>query len=149
MTEVLPWRSSMIMRSRKRSQLIERISKTFSDTALNRTRGSVGEASSGAETAWCVLDATNDLGDVATVDTCRRIIDANLSGKHAMQSDMKIIVEYFRCPERNPRIKVPRAPFRSARYSAAGSAWEATILSFARRFSGDIGGGVSKLTPAT
>lgn len=95
------------------------------------------------------FDAANDLGDVATVDTCRRINDANLSGKHAMQSDMKIIVEYFRCPERNPRIKVPRAPFRSVRYSAAGSAWEATILSFARRFSGDIGGGVSKLTPAT
>jgi hypothetical protein len=48
------------------------------------------------DTAWCVLEAANDLGDVLTVDACRRVIDANLSGRLAMRSDMKIIFEYFR-----------------------------------------------------
>jgi hypothetical protein len=48
------------------------------------------------DTAWCVLEAANDLGDAPTVDACRRVIDANLSGRLAMQSDMKIIAEYFR-----------------------------------------------------
>ena len=48
------------------------------------------------DTAWCVLEAANDLGDVPTVDACRRVIDANLNGRLAMQSDIKIIFEYFR-----------------------------------------------------
>jgi hypothetical protein len=48
------------------------------------------------DVAWCVLEAANDLGDVPTVDACRRVIDANLSGRLAMQSDIKIIFEYFK-----------------------------------------------------
>jgi hypothetical protein len=51
---------------------------------------------SSADTTWCVLDAANDLGDLETVNACRRVIDANLGGRPAMQSDLKIIVEYFR-----------------------------------------------------
>jgi hypothetical protein len=49
-----------------------------------------------ADTAWCVLEAANDLGDIETVNACRRVIDANLSGRLAMQSDVKVISEYFR-----------------------------------------------------
>jgi hypothetical protein len=48
------------------------------------------------DTAWCVLEAANDLGDIETVNACRRVIDAHLSNRLAMQSDMKIITEYFR-----------------------------------------------------
>ena len=48
------------------------------------------------DTAWCVLEAAKDLGDIETVDACRRVIDAHLSGRLAMQSDMKMITEYFR-----------------------------------------------------
>jgi hypothetical protein len=33
------------------------------------------------ETAWTVLDAANDLGDIITVDACRRVIDADLRGE--------------------------------------------------------------------
>ena len=33
------------------------------------------------ETAWTVLDAANDLGDILTVDACRRVIDADLRGE--------------------------------------------------------------------
>ncbi len=46
--------------------------------------------------AWCALEAANDLGDFETINTCGRVIDANLGGRLAMQSDVKIIAEYFR-----------------------------------------------------
>lgn len=49
-----------------------------------------------AEMAWQVLDAANDLGDAATVEACRRVIDADLSGKTASPSDLQIIIHYFR-----------------------------------------------------
>jgi hypothetical protein len=48
-----------------------------------------------ADAAWCALEAANDLGDIETISACRRVIDANLSGRLAMQSDVKIIAEYF------------------------------------------------------
>jgi hypothetical protein len=48
------------------------------------------------DAAWCVLEAANDLGDIETVNASRRVIDANLSGRPAMHSDIKIVVEYFR-----------------------------------------------------
>ena len=32
------------------------------------------------DAAWIVLEAANDLGDDATIEACRRVIDANLSG---------------------------------------------------------------------
>jgi len=49
-----------------------------------------------ADAAWMVLEAANDLGDTATVEVCRRVIDANLNGRPASPSDLHIIVEYFR-----------------------------------------------------
>jgi hypothetical protein len=49
-----------------------------------------------AEAAWNVLEAANDLGDHATVEACRRVIDANLNGRAAAPADLHLIVEYFR-----------------------------------------------------
>ena len=46
--------------------------------------------------AWLVLEAANDLGDQAAVEACRRVIDANLNGRLAPQSDLHLVVEYFR-----------------------------------------------------
>jgi hypothetical protein len=48
------------------------------------------------DTAWIVLEAANDLGDHATVEVCRRVIDANLNGMPASPYDLHVIVEYFR-----------------------------------------------------
>lgn len=53
------------------------------------------EASS-VDLAWLVLEAANDLGDHAAVEACRRVIDANLNGATAPQSDVLLIVDYFR-----------------------------------------------------
>ena len=47
------------------------------------------------DAAWMVLEAANDLGDHATVEVCRRVIDANLNGRAASPLDLHIIVEYF------------------------------------------------------
>jgi hypothetical protein len=47
------------------------------------------------DAAWIVLEAANDLGDDVTVAICRRVIDANLSGTPASQSDLEIIHNYF------------------------------------------------------
>ena len=46
--------------------------------------------------AWIVLEAANDLGDHATVEICRRVIDAKLNGRPASQSDLHIVLGYFR-----------------------------------------------------
>ena len=46
--------------------------------------------------AWLVLEAANDLGDHDAVEACRRVIDANLNGRLAPQSDVHLIVDYFR-----------------------------------------------------
>ena len=51
---------------------------------------------SSLDAAWLVLEAANDLGDHAAVEACRRVIDANLNGRLAPQSDVHLIVEYFR-----------------------------------------------------
>jgi hypothetical protein len=48
------------------------------------------------DAAWLVLEAANDLGDQATVEICRRVIDANLNGTQASASDLHVIVDYFR-----------------------------------------------------
>jgi hypothetical protein len=48
------------------------------------------------DAAWLVLEAANDLGDHATVEICRRVIDANLNGMPASPYDMHVIAEYFR-----------------------------------------------------
>jgi hypothetical protein len=33
------------------------------------------------DTAWTILEVTNDLGDGATVEACRRVIDTTLRGE--------------------------------------------------------------------
>jgi hypothetical protein len=48
------------------------------------------------DAAWIVLEAANDLADDATVEACRRVIDANLMGKPAAPSDLHIVLHYFR-----------------------------------------------------
>ena len=48
------------------------------------------------DAAWMVLEAANDLGDHATVEICRRVIDANLNGRPASPFDLHVITEYFR-----------------------------------------------------
>ena len=48
------------------------------------------------DAAWIVLEAANDLGDHATVEICRRVIDASLNGATASPFDMHVVTEYFR-----------------------------------------------------
>jgi hypothetical protein len=48
------------------------------------------------DAAWIVLEAANDVGDDATVEVCRRVIDASLNGTIASPQDLHIISEYFR-----------------------------------------------------
>ena len=47
------------------------------------------------ETAWTVLDAANDLGDVITIDACRRVIDADLRGESPARSDVAVLSAFF------------------------------------------------------
>ena len=49
-----------------------------------------------ADAAWLVLEAANDLGDHATVEACRRVIDAELNGAVAGRSDLNLVLDYFR-----------------------------------------------------
>ena len=48
------------------------------------------------DAAWMVLEAANDLGDHATVEICRRVIDANLNGRTPAAADLHVVTEYFR-----------------------------------------------------
>jgi hypothetical protein len=48
------------------------------------------------EAAWMVLDAANDLGDDATVEACRRVIDASMNQKPVTPSDLHVVLDYFR-----------------------------------------------------
>ena len=48
------------------------------------------------DAAWLVLEAANDLGDQATVEICRRVIDAGLTGAAAAPSDVHVVLDYFR-----------------------------------------------------
>ena len=62
-------------------------------------RGNASESAldrSPSEMAWLVLEAANDLGDEATVEDCRRIIDADLKGAQASQADLQVVIHYFR-----------------------------------------------------
>ena len=43
-----------------------------------------------------VLEAANDFGDDTTIEACRRVIDASLSGTSASQSDLHVVSDYFR-----------------------------------------------------
>jgi hypothetical protein len=46
-------------------------------------------------TAWTVLEAANDLGDVGTLEACQRVIDASLSGTLPERSDTEMILDFF------------------------------------------------------
>jgi hypothetical protein len=48
------------------------------------------------DAAWLVLEAANDVGDHATVDICRRVIDTTLKGTPVSPSDLDVILNYFR-----------------------------------------------------
>jgi hypothetical protein len=48
------------------------------------------------DAAWIVLEAANDLGDHATVEICRRVIDANLNGRPPSPYDLNVVTDYFR-----------------------------------------------------
>jgi len=58
------------------------------------TDGPAGSAAS-VEAAWLALEAANDLGDEAAVAACRRVIDASLNGRSAVQSDLNLVQYYF------------------------------------------------------
>ena len=49
-----------------------------------------------SDVAWMVLEAANDFGDDTTIEACRRVIDASLSGLPASQSDLHVVSDYFR-----------------------------------------------------
>lgn len=49
-----------------------------------------------SDVAWMVLEAANDVGDDTTIEACRRVIDASLSGTAAAQSDLHVVSDYFR-----------------------------------------------------
>jgi hypothetical protein len=72
---------------------------SFGTASRERFGVASGEPKSDAfsmDMAWLVLEAANDLGDHDTVEACRRVIDANLNGRPAPQSDVHLIVDYFR-----------------------------------------------------
>lgn len=46
--------------------------------------------------AWSILEAANDVGDRATVEVCRRVIDAILVGMAPLNSDVDVIFDFFR-----------------------------------------------------
>jgi hypothetical protein len=54
------------------------------------------KADMSSDAAWMVLEAANDIGDHDTVNACRRVIDANLNGRPASPSDLRIVLDYFR-----------------------------------------------------
>jgi hypothetical protein len=46
------------------------------------------------EAAWSVLDAANDFRYNATVEACRRVIDASLRGDFPAESDMNFVFDF-------------------------------------------------------
>jgi hypothetical protein len=47
------------------------------------------------DTAWAILEAANELRDGATVEACRRVIDATFRGSQPAQADMSIVLGFF------------------------------------------------------
>ena len=54
-----------------------------------------GSANPLLDTAWTILEAANELRDAATVDACRRVIDATFRGAQPAPSDMSIVLDFF------------------------------------------------------
>jgi hypothetical protein len=48
------------------------------------------------DTAWTILEAANDLRDRATLEVCRRVIDASYRGEPPAQSDFECHVRILR-----------------------------------------------------
>jgi hypothetical protein len=66
------------------------------DSSLLRNDRSEAMDRSPVDMAWLVLEAANDLRDDATVEACRRVIDASLNGRMADTADLHIVQHYFR-----------------------------------------------------
>jgi hypothetical protein len=64
--------------------------------SLNADVGGSTPDKASVDAAWLVLEAANDLGDHATVEVCRRVIDAELNGTFASRSDLDLVLDYFR-----------------------------------------------------
>ena len=47
------------------------------------------------DTAWSILEAANEVRDTATVDACRRVIDATFRGAQPAAADMNIVMGFF------------------------------------------------------
>jgi hypothetical protein len=54
-----------------------------------------GAANPLLDTAWSILEAANDVSDAATVEACRRVIDATFRGAEPAASDMSIVMGFF------------------------------------------------------
>jgi hypothetical protein len=63
---------------------------------LSRFSGGAAADQPSVDTAWVVLEAANDIGDEPAIEACRRVIDADLNGIVASQSDLKLIFDFFR-----------------------------------------------------
>jgi hypothetical protein len=66
------------------------------DSSLLRNDRSEAMDRSPVDMAWLVLEAANDLRDDATVEACRRVIDASLNGAVVAPEDLHIVQHYFR-----------------------------------------------------
>jgi hypothetical protein len=66
------------------------------DTKRPDTASDELKSDNALDAAWLVLEAANDLGDTPTIEACRRVIDANLNGTPALESDLHIVLHYFR-----------------------------------------------------
>jgi hypothetical protein len=64
--------------------------------ALNADTGGEKPDKASVDAAWLVLEAANDLGDHAAIEACRRVIDAELNGTVASNSDVDLVLGYFR-----------------------------------------------------
>ena len=71
---------------------------SFGSAARGRLDNNADEpkADKPIDAAWIVLEAANDLRDDATVEACRRVIDASLKGVAAAPADEYIVQHYFR-----------------------------------------------------
>ena len=71
-------------------------------TAVRKNKNLTADAGGSApekasvDAAWLVLEAANDLGDQAAIAACRRVIDAELNGTVASNSDVDLVLGYFR-----------------------------------------------------
>jgi len=66
------------------------------DSSLLRDDRSEAMDRSPVDMAWLVLEAANDLGDEATVEACRRVIEASLNDAVVAPADLHVVQHYFR-----------------------------------------------------